>query len=77
MEKKRQHNELVLQVDNRSFTPLIFLINVGNGREASKCYSRIAETLAEKSNEDYSVTMSWIHRKILFAIMQSIIMIAR
>ena len=39
----------VLQVENGSFTPLVFSINGGMGREASKCYSRIAELLSEKT----------------------------
>ena len=63
----------VLQVENRSFTPLVFSINGAMGREALKCYSRIAEMLPEKRNEPYSLAMSWILRKLLFSLMRSII----
>ena len=64
----------VLQVENGSFTPLFFSINGGMGREnASKCYSRIAEMLSEKRDEPYSLTMSWIRRKLSFSLMRSMI----
>ena len=36
-ETKRQYNMRVLQVENVSFTLLVFSINGGTGREASKC----------------------------------------
>ena len=70
-EKKRQYNKRVLQVENGSFTPLVFSINVRMGREASKCYSRIAEILSdEKRDEPYSLTMSLIRRKLSFSLMR-------
>ena len=48
MEKKRNYKELTLQVENGSFISLVFSINGGMGKEASKCYSRINKKLAEK-----------------------------
>ena len=72
-EKKRQYNIRVLQVENGSFTPLVLSINGGMGREASKCYSRIAKMLSEKRDEPYSLTMSWIGRKLSFSLMRLII----
>ena len=54
----------ILQVENGNFTSLVFLVNGGMGKEANKCYCRIAEKLAEKWDEPYSVMMSWIQRKI-------------
>ena len=47
------------------------------GKEAYKCYSRIAEKLAEKRDKPYLVMMSWIRRKISFLMMKSIIMCIR
>ena len=68
-EKKRLYNMRVLQVENGSFTPLVFSINDGMGRETSKCYSQIAEMLSKKSDENYSITMSCIRRKLSFFLM--------
>ena len=47
------------------------------GREASKRYSRIAEMLSKKRDEPYSITMSWIRRKLSFSLMRLIIMYIR
>ena len=58
MEKKRKNNKHILQVGNESFTLLVFSFNGGMEKEANKCYSRIAEKLAEKRDKLYSVTMS-------------------
>ena len=73
MVRKRKYNESIPQAENGSFTPLIFSINGGMGKEANKCYSRIDEKLAEKRDIPYLVMMSWIRRKISFSMMKSII----
>ena len=49
-EKKYQYNVRVLQVENGSFTPLVYSINGRMVREASKSYSQIDEMLFEKHN---------------------------
>ena len=41
----------VLEVENGSFTPLLFSINGGMGSKASKCYLQIAEILPKKRDE--------------------------
>ena len=76
-EKKRQYNTRVLQVENRSFSPLVFNINGRMSWEASKCYSRIAEMLCEKHDEHHLLTMFWMRRKPSFSLMRSIIMCIR
>ena len=47
-EKKRQYNERVLQVENGTFTPLVFSTNGAMGRECIKFYQRLSELIAEK-----------------------------
>ena len=74
MERKREYNERILQVQNGRFTQLVFSVNGGMGKEANKCYFRINENLGKKRYEPYSVIMSWIRRKISFSMMKSIIM---
>lgn len=65
--------EQMLQVENGSFTPLVFSVNTAVGKEASKCYGRIATNLTEERNETYLVTVAWLRSKILLPLMQSII----
>ena len=66
MGKKRKYNERILQVENGSFTSLAFSANGGMGKEANKCYSRIAENLTEKRDEPYSVIMYGLEEKCPF-----------
>ena len=42
-EKKRACNEGILQIDHGTFTPLVFAINGGMGRECQKFYLRLAQ----------------------------------
>ena len=62
-EKKRQYNERILQVEHGSFTPLVMTALGGMGREASKFYSRLSESIAEKRKERYSAIKIGYHGK--------------
>ena len=53
----------VLQVENGSFTPIVFSINGGMGRIS----------VIRKRYKPYSLTMSWIRRKLSFSLMRLII----
>ena len=46
-------------------------------REASKFYSRLSESIAEKRKERYSVKKNWISRKISFALVNCACMCVR
>ena len=74
---KRKYDKLILQLENRTFTPIAFSTNVGMGKEVNKCYSQIANKLSENWDVPYSVMMYWIWRKIHFSMMKSIIMCIR
>ncbi|XP_057311093.1 uncharacterized protein LOC130648959 [Hydractinia symbiolongicarpus] len=47
-EKKNQYNERVLEVENGCFTPVVFSILGGMGRECQTFYHRLAEDIAAK-----------------------------
>ena len=49
----------------------------GMGRGASKFYSRLSESIAEKRKERYSVIRNWISRKISFALVNCVYMCVR
>lgn len=63
----------MLQVENGSFIPLVFSVNGAVGKEASKCYGRIAINLTEERNETDSVTIAWLRSKVSLSLMRSII----
>ena len=72
-EKKKQYNERILQVEHGSFTPLVMSATGGMGREGRRFYARLSEMLSE----NYSFTISWLRRKICFALMNSVCMCIR
>ena len=64
-EEKRHDIVRVLQVENKSFTPLIFSVNRSMRRKANKFYGSINEILADKRNKAYSVKIVRLRRKVL------------
>ena len=72
-EKKRHYNERVLQVENGTFTPLVFASNGAMSRECQAFYKRISEIVAEKRKIDISVATSVIRTKISFSLVRSML----
>ena len=70
-EKKRHYGERVLQVENGSFTPLVFSVYGGMGRECQHFFKRLCGLLAEKRGENLSVVSSWVRTKLSFALLRS------
>ena len=58
--KKRNYNQRIMQVEQGTFSPLVFLIYGSMGRECQASYSRLNELLAEKRVIHKSVMMHWI-----------------
>ena len=76
-EKKRHYSERILQVDHGSFTPLVFSIYGGMGREYQMFYSKLAELIADKRKSSKSIVSSWIRTKICFALQKSCLLCLR
>jgi hypothetical protein len=70
--KKQDYCQRVLEVENGSFSPCIFSINGGMGRECTAVYKRIAQLLCEKrEGTSYSECITFIRTKLSFAIVRS------
>lgn len=67
--KKRHYynNSRILEVEHGFFTPIVFSAMGGMGREARSFYKRLSEVFSE------NIT-SWMRRKVIFALMRSIIL---
>ena len=76
-EKKKNYKERILEVEHGSFTPIVVSAYVGIRKEGNKFYNRLAELLAEKKNQQLSMVTSWIKRKLIFALINSICMCIR
>jgi hypothetical protein len=61
-EKKRLYARRVLEIEQGTFTPLVFTTTGG---------CRLAELVAIKKGEDYATTMSWIRTRTSFTLLRS------
>ena len=72
MKRKRNANTIkVLEIDHGSFTPPVFSIYGGMGRECSMFYNKLAKKIAEKRELHQSIVTNWIRTKISFALLKS------
>ena len=76
-EKKRQYASRVLEVEQATFTPLVFSTTGGMAAECKRYHSRLAELLATKKGESYATTMSWIRARVSFALLRSALLCLR
>ena len=56
-----------MEVQQATFTPLVFTTTGGMAPECQIYHKRLAELLSAKKGEYYSTTMSWIKTRISFA----------
>ena len=70
-EKKGLYARRVLEIEQGTFTPLVFTTTGGMGKECLRYHSRLAELVAIKKGEDYATTMSWIRARTSFALLRS------
>ena len=69
--KKREYGDRIREVENSSFTPLVFATTGGMGREAILFYK---DQISEKRNTIYSKTMAWIRCTLSFSLLRSAVM---
>ena len=70
VEKKKHYNERVLNVENASFTQLVFNVNGGIGRENRTFFKRLTEMVAEKRK----ISTAVIPTKLSFSELRSMIL---
>ncbi len=71
-EKKRLYARRVFEIEQGTFTPLVFTTTGGMGKECMRYhYSGLAELLAIKRGEDYATTISWIRARTSFTLLRS------
>ena len=60
-----------MEVEQRSFMPLVFSTTGRMPEECKRFHSRLAKLLSIKKGEDYASTVSWLLVKVCFAILPS------
>ena len=66
-----------MEVEQGTFTPLIFSSTGGMGAECKFYHKRLVELLAIKKGESYATTMQWVRGKVLFALIRSTLLCLR
>ena len=70
-EKKREYSSRILNVEQGTFTPLVFSATGGMGRECSMFFKKLNQLISIKRKEELSVVTYGIRRKINFALLRS------
>ena len=76
-EKKGMYSKRVTEIEQGTFTPLIFATTGEMGKECLIYHSRLSELINNKKGEVYSKTMAWIRAKISFSILRSALLCLR
>ena len=71
--KRRAYEQRVREIEHGSFTPLVFTTSGGMGKSAMTTYKRLASLLAEKREQEYSTTMTWLRCHLSFSLFRSAI----
>ena len=70
-EKKKGYSSRILNVEQGSFTPLVFSITGGMGRECSMFVKRLCQMISLKRNKELSVVRYAIRCKMSYALLRS------
>ena len=76
-QKKRMYEQRVVEVENGSFTPLVFSTTGGMGRLANIFYSRLASKISAKRQQPFASTMGWLRCQLSFSLLRSSILCIR
>ena len=77
LEKKRQYEQRIREVEHATFTPLVLSSTGGMGKAASVFYKRLASMISEKRDVPYSKTIGWLRCRLSFALLRCSIMCIR
>ena len=56
-----------MEIEQGTFTPLVFTTTGGMADECVKYHRRLAELIANRKGESYSSAIAWIRAKVSFA----------
>ena len=76
-EKMRAYGVRVQQVDQGSFTPLVFISSGGMGPKAKCFYSKLAEAISERKQQPRSHVVAWMRCRLSFSLLRSALLCLR
>ena len=75
--KKREYNERIMQIEQGTFTPLVFTTTGSMGPECILYHKALAERLSTKTGERYAYVMNFIRCKLSFMCIRSSLLCLR
>ena len=76
-DKMREYGERVREVEQGTFTPLVFTTSGGMAPRAVTFYSCLAQQLAEKKQQQKSCVVAWIRVRLAFSLLRSSLLCLR
>ena len=76
-EKKRSYNERVMNVEQGTFTPLIFTVYGGTGSECTAYHKNLADKISSKTGENYAKVITFMRYKLSFIVLKSALLCLR
>ena len=70
--EERKYLQRALDAEMATFTSLVFGTNGGMGTECQMFVKQLAEKLAEKDQEQYSVVIAWLRIRLSFEIIRAV-----
>ena len=72
--KRRSYEQRVREIEHGSFTPLVFSATGGMAPAATVAFRRLASLLANKRQQTYNKTISWLRCSLSFSLVRSAVM---
>ena len=76
-EKRREYEQRVCEIEQGSFTPLVFSTSGGMCQAATIAYKRLASFLSTKREQPYCIVMGWLRCRLYFSLLRSSVMCLR
>ena len=70
-QKKRAYNARILEVERGVFMPLFFSTSGKMGEDAITLFKRVAATMANKTGQKYSETITFIRKRLRFDLLNT------
>ena len=71
-QKKHKYQQPVLDVEEGSFTPLVFGTDGGMGNQCQHFLKHLTHKIAQKYTEPYNTVIAWLTMQISFNILRSV-----
>ena len=76
-QKIREYGDRILEIEQGSFTPLVFTTSGGLAPRALTFYSCLAQQLAEKRKQAKSCVVAWMRCRLSFSLLRSALLCLR